>query len=145
MNQQNIAFQVSLKSTGIAYLLWLLFGFVGCHKFYLGRSMIVLLYILTLSFLDVGVIIDLLTMPSQVAAANDRLMHGSSAFFSTNSSRGSLSSGPNGDFSNSFSALSLRDQQTDMIIDRYKAKLSPVPQSYSAGIRPRPTFGKRNA
>ncbi len=144
MNQQNIVFQVSLKSTGIAYLLWLLFGFVGAHKFYLGRPLIGLLYLLTFGFLGVGVIIDLFTMPSQVASANDRLMHESSAFFSANSSRGSSSRGQNGDFSNSFSDFSLRDQQTDLMIDRYKKKLSPAPQSYSAGIRPRPAFGKRN-
>ena len=33
-----LLYDASKKSTGVAYLLWFLFGAVGGHRFYLGRT-----------------------------------------------------------------------------------------------------------
>jgi TM2 domain-containing membrane protein YozV len=52
---------------GIAYLLWLL-GFVlvcGIHRFYTGRWVTGLVWILTLGVLYIGQIIDLFLIPGQ--------------------------------------------------------------------------------
>lgn len=61
------------KDTGIAYLLWLLLGAFGGHKFYLGRIGWGVAYLLTFGFLGIGVLIDLFTLPSQVRNANSRI------------------------------------------------------------------------
>lgn len=45
MNAPSLQFSVPTKSTGIAYLLWLFFGGIGAHKFYLGRPGVAVLYI----------------------------------------------------------------------------------------------------
>ncbi|MDX3809944.1 MAG: TM2 domain-containing protein [Bosea sp. (in: a-proteobacteria)] len=149
MNQQNVIFQIPLKSIGIAYLVWLLLGFWGGHKFYLGRPMIGLLYLLTFGFLGVGVIIDLFTIPSQVRVANDKLMRDSGAFFSASTSQRFSSSGSHSDhYDSSFVASSAptpHERQIDMMVERYKEKQSSAPPTRSAEMRPRPTFGKRNA
>ncbi|MGY6250486.1 TM2 domain-containing protein [Bosea thiooxidans] len=149
MNQQNIVFQVPLKSTGIAYLLWLFLGFAGAHKFYLGRPMIGLLYLLTFGFLGVGMIVDLFTIPSQVRGANNELMRESGAFFSASTLPGSLSRGLHNVRRDSpfaeFSAPTPQERQIDAMIERYKEKQNSAPPTRSAEMRPRPTFGKRNA
>lgn len=149
MNQQNIVFQIPLKSTGVAYLLWLLLGCWGGHKFYLGRPMIGLLYLLTFGFLGIGVIIDLFTMPSQVRGANDRLMRESGHFFPASTLPRSSSSGSHSDHYGSsfaeFSAPTPRDRQIDAMIERYKEKQNSALPTRSAEMRPRPTFGKRKA
>lgn len=35
---QQLIFETQRKSTGVTYLLWLFFGFLGAHRFYLGRT-----------------------------------------------------------------------------------------------------------
>jgi predicted secreted protein len=45
-----------MKSTGIAYLLWLFLGGVGGHKFYLGRPLVGGLYLLMSVLFWIGVI-----------------------------------------------------------------------------------------
>jgi TM2 domain-containing membrane protein YozV len=45
-----------MKSTGIAYLLWLFFGGIGAHKFYLGRPWVGGLYIRMFVLFWVGII-----------------------------------------------------------------------------------------
>lgn len=57
---------------GVAYVLLLLLGLVGGHKFYLGRPFVGLVYILTGGLLGVGVVWDLFTMRRQVDAENWR-------------------------------------------------------------------------
>jgi TM2 domain-containing membrane protein YozV len=63
-----------MKSTGVAYLWWLFFGGLGAHKFYLGRPGLGVLYACTLGLLFMGILWDLFTLPSQVRAANERLV-----------------------------------------------------------------------
>jgi TM2 domain-containing membrane protein YozV len=56
MNGPSAQVSAPMKSTGIAYLLWLFFGSIGGHKFYLGRPLIGGLYILMFVLFWVGVI-----------------------------------------------------------------------------------------
>ena len=58
------------KDVGIAYIIWLLLGTFGGHKFYLGRPGMGVAYLLTFGFLWVGVLIDLFTLPRQVRQYN---------------------------------------------------------------------------
>lgn len=59
-----------MKSKGVAYLLWFFFGFLGAHKFYLGKVGMGILYIFTAGFLGIGLLIDLFTLGTQVDAVN---------------------------------------------------------------------------
>lgn len=63
------------KSTSTAYFCWILSCFFinGIQKFYLGRTMMGLLYILTFGFFYIGTIYDLFTLPGQVRDYNDAL------------------------------------------------------------------------
>lgn len=61
------------KSVGTTYLLWFFLGLIGAHKFYLGKAGIGVLYLFTLGIFGIGTLIDLFTIPSQVAAANRKL------------------------------------------------------------------------
>lgn len=36
--QQQLIFEAHRKSTGASYLLWFFLGFLGAHRFYLGRT-----------------------------------------------------------------------------------------------------------
>lgn len=149
MNQQTIVFQVPLKSTGIVYLLWFFLGFVGAHKFYLGRPIIGLLYLLTFGFLGIGMIVDLFTIPSQVRGANDKLMRESGTFFSASTPPRSSSSGLHDvrrdGSSAEFSALTGQDRRIDAMIERYKEEQNSASPKRSVEMRPRPIFGKRNS
>lgn len=62
--------QLPAKDVGVAYVIWLLLGTLGGHKFYLGKPGIGVAYLLTLGFLWVGVLIDLFTIPAQVRRVN---------------------------------------------------------------------------
>lgn len=77
-----------MKSTGLSYVLWIFLGQLGIHKFYLGKNIMGIVYILlcvagwvTLSFfvgwiflivLAVLLVVDLFTIPSQVRKANEQ-------------------------------------------------------------------------
>lgn len=74
--QQAVPVQVRQKETGIAYLFWLLLGFVGGHQFYLGKTGRGLLYLFTFGILGLGTLIDLFTLPSQVRQVNTQLATG---------------------------------------------------------------------
>ena len=66
-------------STGIAFILWLscLFGVCGVHRFYLGRPVTGLLYVITFGFLGIGQLLDLFWMRDMVQRANrKRLLSG---------------------------------------------------------------------
>jgi TM2 domain-containing membrane protein YozV len=56
MNAPSVQVSVPMKSTGIAYLLWLFLGGIGGHKFYLGRPLVGGLYLLMFVLFWVGVI-----------------------------------------------------------------------------------------
>lgn len=60
------------KSKGVAYLLWLLsiFGWLGFHRFYLGRWGTAILWILTGGFFGIGSAIDLFTLGGKVEMYN---------------------------------------------------------------------------
>lgn len=55
------------KSVAVAYVLWAIsgFGWLGFHRFYLGKKKHYCLWVLTAGFLMVGSIYDLLTMDRQ--------------------------------------------------------------------------------
>ena len=58
------------RSVLVAYLLWLFWGFFGAHKLYVGKPLVALLYFFTWGILGVGWLIDLFTLPGQVAWCN---------------------------------------------------------------------------
>ena len=61
-----------MKSKGIAYLLWLIsiFGWLGFHRFYLGKIGTGILWIITGGVLGIGSLIDLFTLGGQVFASS---------------------------------------------------------------------------
>jgi hypothetical protein len=59
-----------MKSLLFTYLLWLIGGLLGVHKFYLGRPVVGLIYLFTGGLFFIGWIIDFFTLPRQVRIAN---------------------------------------------------------------------------
>ena len=57
------------RSKLLAYLFWI-FGFIGLHRFYLGRPLSGVLYLLTVGVFGLGIIYDLFTLNEQIAEAN---------------------------------------------------------------------------
>lgn len=62
------------KSKGVAYLLWLIsiFGWLGFHRFYLGKWGTGIFWILTGALCGLGSIFDLFTLGSKVELYNER-------------------------------------------------------------------------
>lgn len=62
----------NMKSKGIAYLLWLLsiFGWLGFHRFYLGKIGTGVLWILTGGLFGLGALFDLFTLGGKVDQYN---------------------------------------------------------------------------
>ncbi|HEY2342891.1 MAG TPA: TM2 domain-containing protein [Chthoniobacteraceae bacterium] len=58
------------RETWVAYLLIILGGYLGIHKFYMNRVGWGLAYLFTGGFCLIGVFIDLFTLPWQVEACN---------------------------------------------------------------------------
>lgn len=50
------------KSKWMAFFLCLFFGVLGIHKFYEGRVLLGIVYLLTLGLCGIGVIIDLIIL-----------------------------------------------------------------------------------
>lgn len=62
------------KSIIVAYILWLILGILGAHKFYLRRPVVGILYFCTCGLLLIGWLIDLFTLPRQVEDLNYRML-----------------------------------------------------------------------
>lgn len=60
------------KNLAVAYVLLVLFGVLGIHQFYLGKLTRGLIYLPTVGVLGLGVIVDLVTLPSQTRTINAR-------------------------------------------------------------------------
>jgi len=63
-----------LKSVG--YILWL-FGFIGAHRFYYGKTISGIIYFFTLGLLGIGWLIDLFLIPSMDRQADFKYRTGS--------------------------------------------------------------------
>lgn len=63
--------ELSDHSTLLAYVFWI-FGFIGLHRFYLGRPLTGALWALTLGLCLVGWIIDLFLIPGMAEDASER-------------------------------------------------------------------------
>ncbi len=59
----------------IGYILWI-FGFMGAHRFYYGRSISGTIYFFTLGLLFIGWIVDLFLIPGMDRCADQRYSHG---------------------------------------------------------------------
>jgi hypothetical protein len=59
-----------MKSLLLTYLLWLVGGLLGLHKFYLRRPVVGLLYFFTSGLFFIGWVVDFFTLPRQVRIAN---------------------------------------------------------------------------
>lgn len=56
------------KEVWIAYLLWFFLGWMGAHKFYLGKTGVGIFYLLSVGGFGIGLLIDLFTLGQQVKA-----------------------------------------------------------------------------
>lgn len=63
-----------MKSKGAAYFLWLIsvFGWLGFHRFYLGKIGTGIIWIITGGCFGIGALIDLFTLGGQVEQYNTK-------------------------------------------------------------------------
>ncbi len=59
-----------VRSVGIAYVLWLLLGLNGVHRFYCGRIGTGFLWLFTAGLFGIGWLVDLFLVPGLVREAN---------------------------------------------------------------------------
>jgi len=61
-----------VKSTGVAYLLWLLCfaGLCGIHRIYAGRVITGLIWLFTFGLVGIGQLIDLFLIPGMIRVVN---------------------------------------------------------------------------
>jgi len=62
-------------SKTIGYLLWI-FGFMGAHRFYFGKTKTGILWFFTLGLCGIGWIVDLFLIPSMAKGATERYAKG---------------------------------------------------------------------
>jgi TM2 domain-containing membrane protein YozV len=68
--------KIKTHSTGLGYLMWV-FGFVGIHRFYYGKPITGVIWLLTGGLLLIGWIVDLFLIPSMEKQAARRYSGGS--------------------------------------------------------------------
>ena len=73
--QQHENFPQSSHSIVMGYLLWI-FGFIGAHRFYYGKTISGVIYFFTLGLFFVGWIIDLFLIPAMDREADNRFLTG---------------------------------------------------------------------
>lgn len=79
--QAILAFQSRKKSIAAAYVLWVVFGLLGAHRFYLGRTgSAVVMLLLSLSMVGLIVtvfwaLVDLFLIPGMTDDRNDELRY----------------------------------------------------------------------
>ena len=63
-----------MRSSGMAYLLWCLglLGICGIHRFYAGKPISGVIWLLTGGLLFIGQLVDLLLIPGMIAESNAR-------------------------------------------------------------------------
>ena len=63
-----------MRSVGTAYALWLLglVGLCGLHRFYAGKPITGVLWLLTVGLLGIGQLVDAFLIPSMIELANLR-------------------------------------------------------------------------
>ena len=79
---QNILFPLmqtkhnNTHSIIVGYLIWVVFGFVGAHRFYYGKTLTGILWFFTLGLLGIGWFIDLFLIPSMDRQADTKYVAG---------------------------------------------------------------------
>jgi TM2 domain-containing membrane protein YozV len=68
MNQVN-----ATHSALIGYIIWI-FGFLGAHRFYMGKWVTGIVYLFTGGLVGIGLLYDLWTLNGQVSEINRREM-----------------------------------------------------------------------
>lgn len=65
-----------MKDKGVAYALWIagFFGIAGLHRFYVGKPVSGLVWLLTGGLLGIGTLVDALLIPGLVDRSNQRLL-----------------------------------------------------------------------
>lgn len=71
----NASLAPSTHSKAIGYILWI-FGFTGSHRFYYGKPVTGVIWLLTLGLLGIGWLIDLFLIPGMDRAADRRYATG---------------------------------------------------------------------
>lgn len=68
---------MTMKSSGWAFAFWFgcLFGVFGLHRFYLGRYVTGVIWLLTFGLLGIGQFIDLFLINGMVREENGRAVH----------------------------------------------------------------------
>ncbi len=59
-----------MRSTAVAYILWLFFGLIGVHRFYCGRVGTGILWFFTGGVFGIGWLVDVFLIPDMVEEAN---------------------------------------------------------------------------
>lgn len=62
-----------MRSVGMAYLLWALFGLLGVHRFYARRYGTGLLWMITGGLFGLGWLVDAFLIPAMIERANREL------------------------------------------------------------------------
>lgn len=79
--QKEMVFEANRKSKGLAYVLWILCGYFGVHRFYAGETktgaiqLVLALSVIGWPILAVWLLIDLFLIPGMINERNMDLIH----------------------------------------------------------------------